>query len=211
MRALELVGFRPEHWHYDYPECYAEFNDKLKEIAISQGKPNSILLGGIVGTGKTAMMAILCRSIFEALMKAAIASGREAIRIEPENYGTENVYPHYFAKRVKYCTHSELANIWSNEFNDASELPSEDYFKKAPVLFLDDLFSAPVNLSGRNTAKLEELIDWRWSNHLKTFIATNISLKDIWKNKQYQRIARRLSEKDWIFYQKLTHKFGGKR
>ena len=35
MRVLELVGFRREHWGYDYPDCYAEFNDKLNGIAIT--------------------------------------------------------------------------------------------------------------------------------------------------------------------------------
>ena len=189
-RMLKLVGFRPEHWHYDYPPEYFDINEQLKAVAISQGKPNSILLGGVVGTGKTAMLATLCKSIYKA-------NGVPSVDL--------------FASRVKYCTHSELSDIWSNEFNDSSELPPEDYFKKAPVLFLDDLFSAPVNASGRNTAKLEELIDWRWSQHLKTFIATNISLKDLWKNKQYQRIARRLSEKNWMYYVELKHKFGGKK
>lgn len=188
-RALALVGFRPEHWGYDYPPEYAEFNVRLGLIVTHGLKPNSILLGGVVGTGKTAMLATLCKSLYEA-------NGVPSVDL--------------FASRVKYCTHSELADLWSNEFNDRSDLPSEDYFKKAPVLFLDDLFSAPTSLSGRSTAKLEELIDWRWSNHLKTFLATNISLKDLWKpaNKQYYRIARRLSEKKWMYYQTLTHKFG---
>lgn len=208
MRALELVGFRKEHWDYDYPECYAGFNVRLGLIATHGLKPNSILLGGVVGTGKTAMLAILCKSLYERSL--------EKTRISPHNMiirGIDEVYPYSFGRQVKYCTHSELADIWSNEFNDSSDLPPEDYFKKAPVLFLDDLFSAPVNVSGRNTAKLEELIDWRWSNHLKTFMATNISLKDLWKpqNKQYHRIARRLSEGKWIYYQELTHKFGGKK
>ena len=195
-RVLALVGFRKEHWGYDYPDCYVEFEDKLRYIADAPDEPNSILLAGVVGTGKTAMLAVLCKSIYE--------HWHETGPVEPQDMIVD-----YFAKDVKYCTHSELANIWSNEFNDSSDLPHEDYFKKAPALFLDDLFSAPVNVSGRNTAKLEELIDWRWSNHLKTFIATNISLKDLWKpaNKQYHRIARRLSEKKWIYYQKLDHKF----
>jgi len=198
MRALQLVGFRPEHWGYDYPDCYAEFNKRLKVIVTMTGYPNSILLGGVVGTGKTAMLAILCKSMYKEFLKTLAFESPTA--------------PDIFAYNMKYCTHSELANIWSNEFNDSSDLPTEDYFKKAPVLFLDDLFSAPVNASGRNIAKLEELIDWRWSNRMKTFLATNISLKDLWKpaNKQYWRIARRLSEKNWIFYQQLTHKFGGK-
>lgn len=188
MRALELVGFRPEHWGYDYPDCYAEFNDKLKGIAIHGQKPNSILLAGVVGTGKTAMLACLCKSTYEA-------NGVPSADL--------------FASRVKYCTHGELTASWENEFNDRSDLPTEGYFKKAPILFLDDLFAAQVNQSGRNIAKLEELIDWRWSNGMKTFLATNISLKDLWKpaNKQYHRIARRLSEPDWIYYQTLTHKF----
>jgi len=202
MRCLELVGFRPEHWGYDYPDCYADIEQEIIVKAISpvDSKPNSILLGGVVGTGKTAMMAILCKCLFKAICNDSdITVGSLMSHIWAEQFGRD----------VKYCTHSELANVWSNEFNDSSDLPSEDYFKKAPVLFLDDLFSAPVNASGRNTAKLEELIDWRWSNHLKTFLATNISLKDLWKpaNKQYHRIARRLSEPNWIFYQKLTHKF----
>lgn len=196
MRALELCGFRKEHRHYDYPDCYAEFNDKLKSVAIHSFKPNSILLGGVVGTGKTAMLACLCESIY----------WKWAADMMPLSL----VMPDLFAKKAKYCTHSELADIWSNEFNDRSDLPPEDYFKKAPVLFLDDLFGAPINASGRNTAKLEELIDYRWSTHLKTFIATNVSLKDLWRpaNKQYHRIARRLSESDWMYYQTLTHKFG---
>lgn len=198
MRVLELVGFRKEHWGYDYPPEYAEYRKTFTELTTATGKPNSILLAGVVRTGKTAMLAKICDILFTGYClgqwlnktKSSVAAMAD-----------------YFAKDVKYCTHSELADIWSNEFNDSSELPTEDYFKKAQVLFLDDLFSAPVNVSGRNTAKLEELIDWRWSNHLKTFIATNISLKDLWKNKQYARIARRLSEKDWIHYQILTHKF----
>lgn len=198
MRALELVGFRPEHWDYDYPDCYVEFNEKLRRIAIGWDKPGSILLAGSVGTGKTAMMAVLCKSIFTGSMVCI---------------SKEWVLPSLFASKVKYCTHGELTASWENEFNQNSDLPTENYFKKAPILFLDDLFAGQVNQSGRNIAKLEELIDWRWSNRLKTFIATNISLKDLWKpaNKQYHRIARRLSEKDWIYYQKLDHKFGGKK
>ena len=194
MRVLELVGFRKEHWDYDYPDCYVEFKKPLLSAAIhTDSQTNSVLLAGVVGTGKTAMLAVICKA-FYAEYKWAFG----------KDLGAD-----FFARGIKYCTHSELANIWSNEFNDSSDLPHEDYFKKAPALFLDDLFSAPVNVSGRNTAKLEELIDWRWSNHLKTFIATNISLKDLWKpaNKQYHRIARRLSEKKWIYYQKLDHKF----
>ena len=216
-RALTLVGFRPEHWHYDYPECYAEFNDKLKEVAISQGKPNSILLGGIVGTGKTAMLAILCKSMFDDYR----------MRISRRNYNDVNnkvimaemiksdteLVPDIFGSWVKYCTHGELSEIWSHEFDDNSDLPDEKMFKEAQVLFLDDLGTAPDTQSGRNMAKLEELIDWRWSNRMKTFIASNISLKDFWKprNSQWHRIARRLSEPNWMFYQQLTHRFGGKR
>ena len=142
------------------------------------------------------MLAILCKMVFE-----------NWIDLCDDNSNPNLVY--VFAKRAKYCTHSELADIWSNEFNDSSDLPTEDYFKKAPILFLDDLGAAPINQSGRNMAKLEELIDWRWSNRMKTFIASNISLKDFWKpqNSQWHRIARRLSEPNWMFYQQLTHKF----
>ncbi len=190
MRALELVGFRREHWNYDCAPEYAKINDKLKEEALH----GSILLAGPVGTGKTAMLAVLCRSLYSKFS---------------ENF---NCFPDQFAKGAKYCTHGELTASWENEFNDRSDLPTEDYFKKAPILFLDDLFAGQVNASGRNISKLEDFIDWRWSNKLKTFIATNISLPDLWRpaNKQYHRIARRLSEKDWMYYQELKHKFGGK-
>ena len=189
MRALELVGFRKEHWDYDYPDCYAEFNEKLEAIAKAKTGVNSVLLAGSVGTGKTALLNIMCRSIFGS--------------------GVGRNLPDFFAKYAKYCTHGELTASWENEFNQNSDLPTEDYFKKAPILFLDDLFSAQVNQSGRNIAKLEEFIDWRWSNRLKTFIATNISLKDLWKpaNKQYHRIARRLAEPKWMYYVELKHKF----
>ncbi len=199
MRVLQLVGFREEHWGYDYPPEYAEFEDKLRYVADAPDEPNSILLAGAVGTGKTAMLAVLCKSIYDVWYKTR--------PIEPKYVITD-----FFAKEVKYCTHSELADVWSNEFNDRSDLPTEDYFKKAPVLFLDDLGAAPINQSGRNMAKLEELIDWRWSNHLKTFLASNISLKDLWKsqNSQWHRVARRLSEPNWMYYQVLTHKFGAK-
>lgn len=198
MRALDLVGFRPEHWGYDYPDCYADIAEGLAHIVTGSAleKPSSILLAGAVGTGKTTMLANFCKDIL-------------ALTNQP---------PDYLAARCKYCTHGELTASWENEFNENSHLPTADYFKMAPILFLDDLFAGQVNQSGRNIAKLEELIDWRWSNHLKTFLATNISLKDLWKpakeggaGKQYHRIARRLSEEKWIYYQTLTHKFGGKK
>jgi len=212
MRALELVGFRPEHWGYDYPDCYAEFNNKLKEIAITpvKNQPNSILLAGAVGTGKTAMMAILCKTLFKQICDDSDITGGILIHLWAERFGSD----------TKYCTHGELTKTWEHEFDDNSELPTEDYFKKVPILFLDDLFSAQVNQSGRNIAKLEELIDWRWSNRMKTFLATNISLEDLWGKKSskgryydktYHRIARRLSEEKWIYYQQLTHKFGGRK
>jgi len=200
MRALELVGFRPEHWGYDYPDCYAEFKKPLLSAAVhTDSERNSALLDGAVGTGKTVMLAILCESMYWRWVE--------------KTFPISLVMPNLFAKKVKYCTHGELTASWENEFNENSDLPTENYFKMAPVLFLDDLFAGQVNQSGRNIAKLEELIDWRWSNHLKTFLATNISLKDLWKpaNKQYHRIARRLSEEKWMYYRTLTHKFGGKK
>ena len=204
MRHLELVGFRPEHWGYDWPDCYAEFENKLLSVAttteVKDGYlcnavtiPNSLLLAGNVGTGKTVMLAILCKALYATFSSVlGIDAGADL-----------------FAKPIKYCTHGELTKTWEHEFDDNSNLPTEDYFKTVPILFLDDLFSGQVNPSGRNIAKLEEFIDWRWSKHLRTIIATNISLKDLWKpaNKQYHRIARRLSEKKWIYYQPLTHKF----
>ena len=161
-------------------------------------------MAGGLGAGKSVMLAVLCREIYQTSLVDAITESQSKIL-----RGIEDVYPYYFAKQVKYCTHTELATIWEHEFDSNLDLPDEKMFKEAKILFLDDMGGAPENMSGRNIAKFEEFIDWRWSNGLKTFIATNLSPDEIVRPKfaQWHRIARRVLDRDWMLQVILTHEF----
>jgi hypothetical protein len=59
-------------------------------------------------------------------------------------------------------------------------------------------------------ARLEALIDWRWSQHLKTFIGTNVKLKELHQKPEWKRIGRRLAEPGWMVYRELATKYANK-
>lgn len=206
IRALQLVGFRPEHCRYGYAKEYEPLENRLLGVAtaVQDKKPSSALLAGSLGAGKSVMLALLCEAIYKTALMDVLKS--------PDNKGLGglgDVFPYYFAKKVRYCTHTELATIWEHEFDSNLDLPDEKMFKEAKILFLDDMGGAPENMSGRNIAKFEEFIDWRWSNGLKTFIATNLSPDEIVRPKfaQWHRIARRVLDRDWMLQVILTHEF----
>lgn len=206
LRVLQLVGFRPEHCKYSYAQEYTPLEKAIMRAATADARiqPSSVLLAGSLGAGKSVLLAIMCRAIYQVALRDVISSpDNKVIR------GIEDVFPYYFAKNVRYCTHTELATIWEHEFDSNLDLPEEKMFKEAKILFLDDMGGAPQNVSGRNMAKFEEFIDWRWSNGLKTFIATNLNPTDLIKPKfgQWNRIARRILDRDWMLQVILTHEF----
>lgn len=195
IRALHLVGFGSAHFNAVWPDGCLDLLQPVKNQ--SDGQPNSILLSGVLGAGKTSLLACFAQELFKGFIAAA--NGCPAYML-----------PDLFASRVRYCTHTELSKSWEHEFDDNwTGIDAEEY-GKAPVLFLDDLGTAPDNQSGRNIARMEALIDRRWSNKMKTFVASNISLADLQskKNNQWNRIGRRLGEPDWCVYRELKEKYG---
>ncbi len=209
IKALELVGFKREHWHREYPKVYKNLNERIEEVARARypAMPNSILMAGVVDSGKTSMMACICKSIFDEWESSQKMPGY--------------MKPDLFAGLVGYCSHEDLVNSWENEFNPDSLYRDANLYRNCQILFLDDLGAAPENVSGRNISKLEEFIDWRWSNRKKTIVSTNLSpdeyyIKDFARMKaghrplyaQWHRIFRRLLSNRWMMTVILTHNFG---
>lgn len=192
--ALHRVGFGSRHFDSVWPDSQLDLLNPVKAV---EGC-NSVMLSGVLGGGKTSLLSCFCQELFKSF--AVSANG-----VEP------HVKPILFASRAIYVTHTELSKVWEREFSD-DPVGSEDEFYKAPILFLDDLGTAPDTASGRNIARLEGLIDWRWRNKMKTFIASNISLKDLERplNAQWHRMARRLADNEWMVYRELKKKYGGK-
>jgi DNA replication protein DnaC len=192
VRALYLTGFAKEHWSSQWPDNQLDLLPAIKNRADGA---NSVLLSGVLGAGKTSLLSCFAQALFQELVNGA--DGCLAYML-----------PDLFAQRCRYVTHTDLSKIWEREFQD-DPTGSEDEFYKAGVLFLDDIGTAPDTQSGRNMARLEALIDYRWSNHLKTFIGSNINLADLQsrKNSQWNRIGRRLGESNWIIYREMKKKF----
>lgn len=204
IRALSLVGFGSAHFNARFPD---EHLGLLRPVKATDGA-NSVLLSGTLGAGKTSLLSCFAQELFKGF--ATAANGMFA---DPEKQGIPGyMLPDLFSRRALYVTHTELSKVWEREFQD-DPAGSEDDFYKTGILFLDDLGTAPDTGSGRNMARLEALIDYRWSHHLKTFIASNMYLEELKlkKNSQWFRIARRLSETDWMIYRKLETKYGGRK
>jgi len=196
-QAIAGIGFRSEHLDKSYPKQFdnykgQNFNAIMRQIAQAAPvqRPNSILLVGVVGAGKSSLLAAFAKTYFEAF-------GFKRPSTKPK------FLPACFQDQAAYCTHTELSKLWEHEFDDDQSFVNPEYFTHVPALFLDDIGTAPVNQSGRNIAKLEELLDYRWGSHLKTFAASNVTLADLLKpplRNDWIRIVRRLSEKEWMFY-----------
>lgn len=194
IRALALVGFGSAHWSALWPDSQLEL---LAPVKAREGC-NSVMLSGVLGAGKTSLMACFAQTLFKSLAESA-------------NGTPGYMLADLFARRVAYITHDELSDMWSKEFKDDSQSP--DGFFTVPILFLDDMGWGADSQTGRNLIRLGGLIDYRWRNNLKTFITSNTSLSDLGKPryKEWHRIHRRLAEKDWCIYKELNAKYGGKR
>lgn len=193
--ALSRVGFGSAHLSAVWPDDYLTLLPPVKNL--EEKGANSVFLSGLVGKGKTSLLACFCRVLFQGFADKVPIEAHLATLL--------------FARRAVYLTHTELSKYWEREFQDDSG-GNGDEFWGVPILFLDDMGTAPDTNSHRNMAKLENLIDYRWRNHKKTFIASNLSLAEFKKpaRAEWFRIARRLSEKDWMTYIELKTRFGGK-
>lgn len=67
---------------------------------------------------------------------------------------------------------------------------------RSSVLFIDDLgteYDSKFTL-----AKFTDLIEYRYTNYLPTFITTNASIDDMRGWEGYERLADRIGDKNWM-------------
>lgn len=185
------LGFGSEHidlW----------FDDKLPDIeksintAIKQNKaPQSILLSGTVGSGKTAFMSVAIKERF--LYWANKCDGKSYI------------LPALFSINCIMVTHQELVDIINAEFNDnIEENHSKQDLKDIGILVIDDLCNASE--TDKNITRLADIIDYRWKNGKTTWITTNLSGKDLSKRTGYERMYDRLTDPSWMIYLEINEK-----
>lgn len=185
----QKLGFGDEHIPLWLDGKYPSIERIILEISTQAGKPSSLLLSGTVGTGKTAYLSILVKQRFIAW------SGFSR--------GKAYILPSAYATSCILLNHQEVIDIFNQQFEETIEHFEFDIddIKNIPILMIDDMCNAKE--TEYNIGKLWDLIDYRWSRKLTTWITTNISGEELKVRPGYERIFSRLSDKSWIRYAQI--------
>lgn len=139
-----------------------------------------LTLLGPSGTGKTHLLCAIINEIANYTLSN--------INYENRDFYSQRDIPKFltvgqFAMGMRYSKYEDAESFFNKQ-------------KRASVLFIDDLGIESSTDFIREA--LFTLIDYRLANELKTFISTNLSLKEI-KEKYHERFLSRLKEMTLIF------------
>jgi DNA replication protein DnaC len=95
---------------------------------------------------------------------------------------------------IKYITVDSLMDLYSRDFQ------SYNLYKESSILCLDDFGWLNFGYADNRLMKFTDFIKFRYGKELPTFIASNISIKDIMcqDNENYKQIANILNDQTWI-------------
>ncbi len=187
--AIEVairLGFGEKHLSCWFDGEYPKVEKILKGIIATDFPPQSLLLSGTIGIGKSAFLSAIFKERFKLWAK----------QVSCKAY----VLPTIYAPKCYYITHKELVDIVLAGFNDKFDSDTTfEELKVCSILMIDDLI-ANVNESTSNLGYLGELIDHRWNHNLTTWITSNVSAEDIKKRPGWERIYSRFADEGWMKY-----------
>ena len=189
VQAVARVGFEAEFVGLWWDGHFPEQEKALKKFSTyGYEGPNSILLTGAVGTGKTAFLCVMLKHKFKT-WAAMVASEMT------------DLLPITFPLGTTYVTHMDIRQSCLNQSRrEHEQVDAPDYndLVNCSHLIIDDLFTAPE--TPYVVASVEELFRQRAANKKRTWVTTNISEKDM-KNKRkfpdWERVISRLSSRKW--------------
>ena len=146
----------------------------------------SVLISGSVATGKTGLLSAMLKWVF---IDWAI------------NFTVDPAYlPAFFARDVFFVTEYELHQALQAEISMDSNRFTE--LKQCKLLLIDDLGAS--HQTDYRLAKIEELIHFRYSNRLTTWITSNYTSTEIKTWSGWERIVSRFSDKTVYRYFELS-------
>lgn len=170
---------------------FPEIESVLREISghdlslFDYNKPNSVILAGPVGTGKSAFLSAMAK---EAFITWANSKCRKE---DPDGIVVS------FMRGARYITYRNLATMIREEIDNPGYETSE-FYERVTLLIIDDLLDGVVK--DYDMIKLGAIIDSRYINHRPTWISTNSSAEDMAKFTGFERSYSRLADTSWCLY-----------
>lgn len=181
-QAWELTTLARDEFNREAIEKLEGLVDELENVF---KKGINLVLSGKVGVGKTALAWAFARAIVGA---PAIAWGADPIQ-RWERLREDGADP---INRVAFWSLRELVRSEQRDIDRETKVAPLDSAKRAEFLFLDD-----VGVRGTTTDSAQgylfELLDYRYTKHLPTFVTTNLPLAQGKESKLDPAIVDRLT------------------
>jgi predicted ATPase len=189
--VVKLLGFPENIIEFDWPPWYPTVTENLTI-------PNSCLLAGRVGTGKTTILCNMAKIMF-----THFADGVADIQ-------TDHICRH-FIKRVYFIHYREFTELIRQIFDDDNSGAALilHHIENVPILIIDDLLEGVVK--DWDLTKLHALIDHRYCHNLRTWISTNFEAEavkagepDLKSWPGFERTYSRLADPEWCQYYEIV-------
>lgn len=186
----QKAGVPPRISDCTFSGLHPAVESELKALPYQQGGPRAVLLCGPTGTGKSCLLSALAKEYFYRMCREI-----------PNLTGIDLVRGALGA--VEYVHYREFSAQIRASLNAWEGLPTLDELMygwiRRRVLIIDDLFDG--NGTDWDLQKIGEIIDVRYSNNWGwTWLASNMSARDMKSLAGFERSYSRLSDKNWCRY-----------
>ena len=176
-----LEWSRRKSIQYGIPPRHASAHLTDFDFDVDMMSEDGLFITGPVGTGKTHLLSAIANQCLEGFF------------VEMDSYHNSTGFSHPWPDPPIFITFPEFLFEIKRSYNKESTGKSEDeilnWYSKCEILLLDDLGAEKA--TEWSTQILFLLMDRRYSNIKKTYISSNLSLKEI-SNHIDDRIASRI-------------------